>query len=741
MSLEIISRSPRTYETDEPEIREIHERRKYMEEAWADIREQSAMDIKAASVDPWPVKERAAREVVDNERPCLSFNEIEQHLNQASNEIANQDRAIKVTPEGNGANDKTAELKSDLIRRIEYRSKAPQAYLSAVADAMRGGIGWFRAGCEYASLDSFDQEVVINYISNPWTVFCDPDAKKISWSDMQYLQKFEDLSTESFKRRWPKATIQNFDNAAVNFAPGWVTRERIIIAEDWVVQKKQAKLYNIVWMTQDGPMEQNLRSTGLPKGTQFKSLDNDQRLITLPDGERGVIRRERDIEIPNIVQRMTNGLEILEEIPWKGSWIPFFPVTGREVYEPASISLTGGMKRTIISLVRYARDPQMLYNYFRTSEAEVVGLTPKTPLMVAVGQIPTGQEGAYQQIGKRPLPYLLYNAILDSTGEHILGPPQRQPYEPQIAALEAGAESARRAVMAAMGMNNTSVGRSDTSAKSGVALKELNAQSSMGIWHFGNSMNNAIEQCGRVVEEQLAIRYDAEERELNVTRPDKTNRQVVLNRPDDPESQIKTGDHGVTLSVGKSEDSQRDAVEELAQGLLAAPNTPPPVIGKAIRMMNLGPLANQIADVYDPSDAMNDLPPAVKQKMAADQEKIASLEDFSKQLHAKLESKDAELASKEKIAEDNNITKIVVEEIKQSSQAANALMIKELERLHLRLDGVLKSQLQANQHGHEAAEGERSRAHDGEMVDRQTESQAALQKQAADLAPKPEAGD
>lgn len=732
-----------TYRTSETQLKEIHERRQYLIDSWADCREQSALDVKAASVDPWPSKERAAREIEGQERPCLSFNEIEQHLNQGANEIAQQDRAIKVTPEGNGANDKTAESKSNQIRRIEYRNKAPQAYLAAVADAMRGSIGYFRAGAEFVR-GTFDQEVTISHIKNPWTVFCDPDTKKPAWSDMQYAQVFDSIAKKDFKRRWPKAEIQSFDAEAQQFAPQWFEGERVIYCEDWIVEKKAAKLYNLLWLTQDGLKEQDLYSNAIPKGARIddigpdgKPLDNDLRFLTLPTGEQAFIRKERDDELPSVIQRMTNGVEILEEIPWKGSWIPIFPVMGREVYEPGTTWFSGGVRRTIISLVRYARDPQMLYNYFRTTEAEVVGMTPKTPYLAIEGQL-AGHEDKWELANKVPLPYLYYKAFTQATGmDSILPPPQRQPYDPHIEALEAGAESARRAIMAAMGMNNTSVGRSDTSAKSGVALKELNAQTSMGIWHFLNSMENAIEQCGRVVLEQLPIRYDAERREVNITKADKSNERVVLNDPDVPESAASFGEHGVTIATGPSRDSQRDAVNVLSEQIIAMQNAPPKAIALAIRMKDEGPLANQLADVFDPPPQEGADPQQMAQELQATQEKLKITEEFAKSQTQKLVSKEAEIESKEKISAENNSTKLIIEDMKINAAAGQALMLKQLESLHMRLDGMIKASIAADAREHEAMEGARERDHQGEMADRQVAGQAVLQREAAELAPKP----
>ena len=68
-------------------------------------------------------------------------------------------RAIQVTAVGNGANDQSAEIRQGIIRQIEYKSNAQDAYATAFGDAVIAGFGYVKITTKYVADDSFDQEL------------------------------------------------------------------------------------------------------------------------------------------------------------------------------------------------------------------------------------------------------------------------------------------------------------------------------------------------------------------------------------------------------------------------------------------------------------------------------------------------------------------------------------------------------------------------------------------------------
>jgi len=80
--------------------------------------------------------------------------------------------------------------------------------------------------------------------------------------------------------------------------------------------------------------------------------------------------------------------------------IPIIPVVGEEVYIENHTVRYG--------LVRFAKDPQRLFNYMRSASAEWIALQPKAPFLVTVAQI-AGLEDKWGEIGHANKPYLTYN--------------------------------------------------------------------------------------------------------------------------------------------------------------------------------------------------------------------------------------------------------------------------------------------------------------------------------------------
>ena len=124
------------------ESSEIRDRYRAYDTEWSKIREERDTDIRYICGDPWETKDREARR--DAGRPCINHDELGQYVNQCVNNVRQNKRGIKVDPEGDGSDEKTAELRQDLIRTIEYDSNAASIYSSAYQDMVEGSYAFFR---------------------------------------------------------------------------------------------------------------------------------------------------------------------------------------------------------------------------------------------------------------------------------------------------------------------------------------------------------------------------------------------------------------------------------------------------------------------------------------------------------------------------------------------------------------------------------------------------------------------
>ena len=88
----------------------------------------------------------------------------------------------------------------------------------------------------------------------------------------------------------------------------------------------------------------------------------------------------REVQTHDIYQMIFNGVEVIKEpTKWLGRYFPFFAVVGDE------LPLDDGVYRA--GIVRAAKDPQRMYNYWRSASAESIALSPKQPYVGSMAMI------------------------------------------------------------------------------------------------------------------------------------------------------------------------------------------------------------------------------------------------------------------------------------------------------------------------------------------------------------------
>lgn len=619
-------------------LKEIRDRWDYHCLAWRKVWEEGNKDMKYVSGDPWDDLEREARRKVA--RPCLTFDELQQHVDQTENEMAMNPLAIQVKPEGYGADQKHAEIRQARIRKIEYESRARPAYLRAYRDMIERSYGYFGLNVEYCGDCGFDQKIGIVMFPNPNAVSLDPDAKMPASADMLDAFVIDNMPKSKFKRLYPNADIKDFSGTHMIMAPKWITDSTVQVAEYWKVDFEKR-----ISLESEGLkiFEDELPDRGMKRHKQS---------ILMPDGTPLPILAERKTEKRTVKMYLTNGVEILDETDWLGSWIPIFPMYGKEEY----VEEGGVTNRILRSRVRGARDPFMAYCYARSCQAELIRMTPKLPYLGYEGQFATTTNWA--QINDVPQSYGEVKATVEGAPAGVVLPlPQRQSYEPAIAALEMFCEACKRAIQSAFGSYNASVGKEDTHARSGVAIKSLQAQTSRGTYHFVDSYITALEQAGRCINEVLD-KIENTPRDVGLMYPDDRTEMIRLHEQND-QGEIQTygeGNYGIVVSVGPSFQTQREEasafLDTMVQNLQAMPFAPEvksKLISLAIKAKSLGPMGDEMAKLLDP--AGGDIPPQVQAQMQQAQQVIQQMQQQIQMLVQEKQAKTMELQTKEKIAE------------------------------------------------------------------------------------------
>lgn len=642
-------------QTDDDLLREIRERWDYHVEAWRDIREEGRKDVRCAAGNPWDDKEREAREnpaSPDQKRPVLAFDELQQYINQSCNEVRINKRAVKISPDGDGADDDTAELRQNRIREIEYRSNAQSAYTTAFEDMITRSYGAVRITTEYCDEDSFDQELKIKRVPNPDSVSFDPDAKEADYSDGLDAFVVDYIPRSTFKRRYPNAKIQDFTSEHMLQAPRWIMDQNVQVAEYWKVHLTQRKLLRV----------------GLPDGTQATVYEDE---IRGRDGTQ--IFDERPVEERKIVQYITNGLEILDRTEWKGKWIPLVPFLGKEMY----VDNGSGPKRILLSLIRFAREPYMMYCAIRSNQAEYAAMLPKVVYMGYEGQFAT--ETQWKMINKIPMAYVEVKPTIDVLPNTLLPLPQLAQKEASaIVVLDNLAESLRRSIQAAMGQSPLPTTAQRQNEKSGVALQKIESSYQKGSFHFLDNYDRALYRVGCILND-LLDKTEVGPRTVGTRKADDTYEMVKINQPAEDGKEVGYGDgkHNVTVSSGPSFESQRLEASTFLDTMIANLNmvpAPPEIKAKllslSIKLKNIGPIGDQMSKLLDPQEGKNDqVPPQVQAQMNQAMQMIHELTQQVNQLMQEREAKVLELQSKERIA----ATQAEVDKLKVQTQAAIGL--------------------------------------------------------------------
>jgi hypothetical protein len=525
---------------DKDLIATARERYKLAESSESEIRREAKIDLEFAAGNQWDEDDKQRRNMMGQggKRPCLTFNKLTGPLNQVANQARMNKPDLEALPVDSSGDAETARVYEGMIRHIQYASKADQVYETSLDQSTKGGFGYFKVTTKYCGNKTFDQEIRIERILNPFSVLMDPYAREADKSDAKWAFELEWISREEYEAEFGKTEIVslNYFDGGINPAPDWIGKQGVLVARYWYVEIETKTLVGIQWP--DGRITseyvENLPEE-LPPGVQY-AVDKDGSRI------------EREDQIRHVKMCRLNGIEILDETDWKGQWIPILAVLGEEMYIEN--------KRYLFSLIRFARDPQKLYNFYRSSEAETVMLGTKAPWVGVKGAF---KDPRWASANTVPWAYLEYEP-LDIAGNPV-PMPQRNLAEPPIQALSIGAAQASDDIKATTNVYDASLG-SQSNETSGIALQRRQGQMELSNFHFVDNLNRAILQCGVILCDLIPKIYDTP-REVRILGEDMQEEIVKLNQKfQDDYGQEKcydltNGKYDVRLKIGPSFKTQQ----------------------------------------------------------------------------------------------------------------------------------------------------------------------------------------
>jgi Phage P22-like portal protein len=704
-------------------------------------RKNASRDLRFLTGDQWPDGEVDARRKVN--RPALVINKLPPFVKQITNDQRKQKPGIKVSPVGGGADAATAEIFEGIIRHVEYESQADVAYDTGFDYAVSSSFGYWRYVTVYADDRSTDQDIRVARITDPQSVILDCDAQEPDRSDAMWAFVLTRMSKAEFKRRYKEseAATTDFEPPGGWLAPNWLSGDDVVVAEAWQVELEEKKL--LMWRGRPAPDpddDADDYSTDRPQAIAGPGTGNIPYLNGAPPpltpappaaglagqpspnggpgalariaaaadaDEQGMVVRGfyedeevpegfeplladpddddseqlgRTVEIRHVFRYDTNGHEILgKPKPWAGKYIPIVPVYGEEKVVEGKVILE--------SSIRHALDPQQLYNFYKTGEAEVVQQTPKNPYIGVLGQFKTMQM-YWADANRTPRATLEYDPV--TVAGQLAPPPQRQAYEPATQALTIGAAAANEDIKATTGLFDPSRGAATPNADSGFAIDLLQQQGATATYHFFDNFMRSMWFGYRILVDLIPRIYDTP-RVIRIVRPDDVAEMVQIGRMFTGKDgkrlryDLAQGTYAVVLSVQPSYATRKmRAAAELTQLAKADPQQLPQWADLFVRQLDIGPLGDEIAERLTPPQYQKNQPnPQMVQQQAAQlAQQNQMLQQQITELSNVLATKSYETQAKNEQNARDNETKLAIaamqEETKRMSQATS-MAIAEIE--------------------------------------------------------------
>ncbi|MCK5607971.1 hypothetical protein KAR91_39185, partial [Candidatus Pacearchaeota archaeon] len=543
-------------------LKRIKDRFKESSEAFSDNHDKMVEDLEfiEGEGNQWPQQLKAEREM--DGRPCLEINKIPTFMDQVMGDERQNRPRIKIRPVDSKADKKTAEILTGAIKNIENVSNADIAYDTAFDGAIGPGKGAFRINTEYADDDVFEQDIRIRRIKNAMTVYPDPNAQEWDYSDGRYMIITEMIPRDEFKAEYPDEDPCNFESG--NDDKTWIADKTVRVAEYFEKEEVKKKLYLV--KTPDGEMD------------VVEDLADVK-------GEHEVIK-EREVKTKKITWYKVSGKGIIEgPTDWAGKYFPIVLVWGKE------LNIEG---RSVYSgMIRRAKDPSRLYNYYRSLGAEAVALAPKAPFLVTATQI-EGHENEWNLAHKKNYSYLLVNPDTKAPGW-----PQRQFPTQQQSGIQTEVMIADQEIHDTTGLQQASMGEK-SNEKSGKAIDARRQMGDRGQYAYPDNLKRALQYAGKVLVDLIPKIWDTA-RFIRIEPESGDTELVQINKAFDKDGKshlydLTTGKYDCVISVGPSYATQRlEAADSMLKFAEAFPQSAP-MIGDLIAGNMDWPGADEIAE-------------------------------------------------------------------------------------------------------------------------------------------------
>lgn len=646
----------RTSEKDKDFIKLALDRFHLAAEAESQIRKAMLEQLKFRAGDQWP--DQIKNDRIMAMRPCITINQIPKFVRQVTNDARQNRPAIKIMPTADATQD-TADIIAGMCRQIQAASQADVAYDTACDMQASIGLGYFRVLTDYCYEDSFDQDILIKRIKNPFTVYFDPSAQEHDYSDAEWCFIVEDVPRADFLAEYDGPLAADYQLASIgDNAMDWMGEDYIRRAEYFHVVKTRKKIYLLA---------------------DKRVIDEEQKAQLDEGGIEYQVVNERETVIREVKWAKITAFEVLEENDWAGKFIPVIPVLGEDY------DIDG--KRVIRGMVADAMDPQRMYNYHSTAFTEALALAPKAPFVMAEGQ-DEGYERFWENANTKNYSRLIYKPI--TIGGQLAPAPQRNVAEPPVQAMALAIRQAADDLKGTTGIYDASLG-ARSNEQSGRAILARQKEGDVANFHYIDNLSRSIRYLGVILVDLIPKIYDAE-RIVRILHEDGESELVTINAKTKDKKGVEkiydvtAGKYDVAVSTGPSFTTRRqEAAESMIQVTQAYPKMMDVAGDVLVRNMDW-PGASEVADrlkkllppQLQDQEGADAIPPQVQAQMQQMQQMIQALTESLNKTQDVIDNRSAELLSKERIATQNNQTKIILERMQQGHEVNLEMLLRQL---------------------------------------------------------------
>lgn len=503
-------------------LKEIRENYNFGKNYYQNELNEARIDIEFRAGKQWTAEEMERR----NNRPTLVFSKLNTIVRHIVNNMRNNRPSIKVVPGNSEKDSYMSNIFQSIIHNIEKNSFAANIYDNAFESAVVAGIGYYQIDTDYID-DGFDLDIVLKPIDSIFNVYIDPEMKS-NYEDYNWAILINKIPMEKFKETYPESKICSrnfiFDRQYIDF----FDKNYVNIADYYYIDRDYEEKY--------------LLSNGdIVLKKDYEEIDGVE------------IIRKRKVEKRQVKLVRTNGIEILAETIIPGAKnIPIIPVFGD------TFILNG--KRHFEGCIRQLRDIQRKFNHDISLSEELIQLAPKSPWLIAEGQIENYAE-LWKNSNRENYPYLPYKPVTIQ-GQTVPAPTRTQ-FSPDIQALTTSAQMSDALLTQMSGISDSDMINQPSSAESIVAQRK---KSELLNKNYADNFNKSLLYAGKILVDMIPVVYDTE-RVIRISGDNQEEDRIITinSYNEDKQYWLNAGKFNVEIQTGSYGETQKqEAVQMMA---------------------------------------------------------------------------------------------------------------------------------------------------------------------------------